>query len=152
MRTTIKFAIALAMGLLIPMVGVQAENTQPMFNYCWANGIIYALVTPTNAKANTGLSNDIYYFRNLAGQRPVADAGPGDADYHNGHFQTVLVEFTPEGIKALDPNSDGICEFEMTNSEMVQSYIKKGYLKITGRGDLIDEKLVSPEPYRNEVK
>jgi hypothetical protein len=152
MRSTIKTMLVVTMGLLIPATVALAENTASIFSYCWANGIIYSLVIPENAKMNTDLRTNIYVFHNLTGQRPVAEKGPGETGFYNGHFNTVMVEYTPEGIKALDPNSDGVCEFEVTSGKMVQDYIKQGYLKITGKGANIDANLVSPGPYINAEK
>ncbi|HBZ01406.1 MAG TPA: hypothetical protein DEO84_08830, partial [candidate division Zixibacteria bacterium] len=86
------------------------------------------------------------------GQRPVAEKGPGETGFYNGHFSTVMVDYTPEGIKTLDPNNDGASEFEITSGKMVQDYIKQGYLKITGKGANIDANLVSPGPYMNAEK
>jgi hypothetical protein len=151
-RTTIKTAIALAMGLLVPVTVALAQNTASLFSYCWADGIIYSLIIPSNAQLSTDLRTNIYVFHKLTGQRPVAEKGPGDTNFYNGHFSTVMVDYTPEGIKALDPNADGVCEFEITNGKMVKDYIKSGYLKITGKGANMDANLVSPEPYKNTEK
>jgi hypothetical protein len=152
MKNTIKVALVLAMGLLIPVTVALAENTGSMFSYCWANGIIYSLVIPENAQLSTDLRTNIYIFHNLTGQRPVAEKGPGETGFYNGHFSTVMVDYTPEGIKTLDPNNDGASEFEITSGKMVQNYIKQGYLKITGKGANVDANLVSPGPYINAEK
>lgn len=152
MRTTIKMALTLVMGLLIPATAALAQDASSMLSYCWADGMIYSLVIPSNAQMSTNLRTNIYVFHNLKGQRPVAETGPGDMDFHNGHFATVMVEYTPDGVKVLDPNSDGTSEFEMTSGKMVHDYIKQGYLKITGKGADIDANLVSPGPYMNTQK
>jgi hypothetical protein len=152
MRSSIKVTLALVMGLLIPITGALAENTSSMFSYCWADGMIYSLIIPSNAQISTDLRTNIYIFHNLAGQRPVAEKGPGDTGFYNGHFSTIMVDYTPEGIKVLDPNNDGTCEFEITNGTMVKDYIKRGYLKITGKGANVDANLVSPAPYANPEK
>ncbi len=152
MKTTIKILVTFAMGLLIPLTILLAQNAATLFSYCWANGVIYSLVIPSNAQINTDLRTNIYVFHKLAGQRPVAEKGPGDVDFYDGHFNTIMVDFTPEGIKALDPNSDGNCEFEITSGKMVKEYIKLGYLKITGKGAPLDANLVSPGPYMPPAK
>ena len=144
--------LALAIVLIIPMTAAMAQNSGSMVNYCWANGVIYSLVEPSNAQLSTDLRTNIYVFHKLSGQRPVAEKGPGDVDFYNGHFSTIMVDYTPEGIKTLDPNSDGVCEFEITSGTMVKNYIKLGYLKITGKGANIDGSLVAPGPYMNTDK
>jgi hypothetical protein len=95
------------------------------------------------------MRNELYVFRNLTGQRPVAEKAPGELNYQDGRFETVFLDFTPKGIAALDPNNDGFCEFEITNAQMVDNYLKQGYLKLGGRGSLIDIKLVPPELYKD---
>ncbi len=133
--------------MIVPLSAALPQDATSMLSYCWANGIMYALVIPTNAQMNTDLRTNIYVFRNLKGQRPILEKGPGEVGFYDGYFSTTMIDFTPDGIKKLDPNSDGVAEFEITNGKMVLDFIKQGYLKITGKGADIDAKLVSPLPY-----
>jgi hypothetical protein len=130
-----------------PLLSNANEYSTPQLSYCWANGVIYGILLPSETKTSDGLRNVLYVFKNLNGQRPVAEAGPGEYNFQNGRFSVAFLEFTPKGISALDPNNDGICEFEITNAKMVNSYIDLGYLKLAGRGAQIDCKVVSPELY-----
>jgi hypothetical protein len=140
------------MAILISVSLAAADDDMtPMLSYCWANGVIYGIVVPTNSGASGGMRNTLYVFRKLTGQRPVAEAAPGDHEYQNGRFETVFLDFTPKGIDALDPNHDGMCEFEITNAKMVKNYLDQGYLALGGRGALMDIKLVPPEVYKNRI-
>jgi hypothetical protein len=147
MRTIIKTALVLAIVMLLPLSFALAQDGTSMLSYCWANGIMYALVIPTNEQLSTDLRTNIFVFHNLKGQRPIVEKGPGEVGFYDGYFCTTMVDFTPEGVKKLDPNSDGVAEFEITSSKMVQDFVKQGYLKITGKGADINAKLVSPVPY-----
>lgn len=138
-------------SLMLISAAVAANDMAPMLSYCWANGVIYGIVVPTNAGTSGGMRNMLYVFRNLKGQRPVAEAAPGDINYQNGRFETVFLDFTQKGIDALDPNHDGLCEFEITNAQMIKNYLDQGYLTLGGRGALMDIKLVPPELYKDRI-
>ncbi len=77
MKTYIKMALALAMAMIIPISAAMAQDASSMLSYCWANGIMYALVIPTNTQVNSDLRTNIFVFRNLKGQRPILEKGPG---------------------------------------------------------------------------
>lgn len=130
-----------------PLLCLAGDNITPQLDYCWANGVIYGLLLSPDAKTSDGLRNDLYVFRNLDGQRPVAEAGPGEVNFQKGRYGIVFVDFTPKGISALDPDNDGNCEFEITNYKMVKGYEEMGYIKLAGRGTLVDYKVVAPEFY-----
>jgi len=132
---------------LSPIICLAADNTTPQLDYCWANGVIYGLLIPSDSKPGDGLRNDLYVFHNLVGQRPVAEVGPGDVNFQKGRFQIVFMEFTPKGISVLDPDNDGNCEYEITTYKMVKNYEQMGYIKLEGRGPLADYQVVSPEVY-----
>jgi hypothetical protein len=146
MKTTLSLVMALIFSIS-PLLCFAGDNTTPQLDYCWANGVIYGLLLPSEAKTSNGLRNDLYVFHNLQGQRPVAEAGPGDINFQKGRYQIVFMEFTPKGISVLDPDSDGTCEYEITTLKMVKSYEKMGYIKLEGRGPLVDYQVVSPDVY-----
>jgi hypothetical protein len=146
MKTTLSLITALVV-LSSPLICFAGDNTTPQLDYCWANGVIYGLLIPSDMKPGEGLRNDLYVFRNLKGQRPVAESGPEDVNFQKGRFQIVFMDFTPKGISALDPDSNGVCEYEITTSRMIKSFEGMGYLKLAGRGPLVDYKVVSPEFY-----
>jgi hypothetical protein len=137
--------------LIFSSLSATAGDNAPMLSYCWANGVIYGIVFPTNAGQSGGMRNMLYVFRSLTGQRPVAEAAPGDANYQNGRFQTVFLDFTSKGIDVLDPDHDGMCEFEITNAQMIKNYLDQGYLTLGGRAAPLDIKLVSPDLYKNQI-
>jgi hypothetical protein len=148
-----KIVTAIIAAVLMPVAAAIAANDMvPMLSYCWANGVIYGIVVPTNAGTGGGMRNTLYIFRNLTGQRPVAEAAPGDANYQDGRFQTIFMDFTQKGIDALDPNHDGLCEFEITNAQMIKNYLDQGYLSLGGRGSLMDIKLVPPDLYKDRIR
>lgn len=146
MKTALTLALALFV-LCLPLLGSADDNKTPQLNYCWANGVIYGLLLPSEIKISSGMRNILYVFRNLKGQRPVAEWGPGDLEFQNGRFEIGFMDFTPKGISALDPDNDGNCEFEITTGKMVKDYIQSGYINLAGRGALVDYKVVSPELY-----
>jgi hypothetical protein len=147
MKTAVSLVLAL-FALCMPLLVRADENKAPQLNYCWANGVIYGLLLPSELKVSSGMRNTLYIFRNLKGQRPVAESGPGDLDYQNGRFEIALMDFTPKGISALDPDKDGNCEFEITTGKMVKDYIDQGYVILAGRGVMVDYKVVPPELYQ----
>jgi hypothetical protein len=125
---------------------LQAEQKQSLPDFAWANGIIYsAQVTPIY-QPGEGVRNTLYVFDGLKGQRPVAEAGPGDDNYQDGRWQVVILEFTPMGKNAFDINNDGYSEFEITTWQMAQHYLNEhGYLKVVGQGSIFDAPLVRPK-------
>jgi len=111
-----------------------AQVGPPAPNAFWVDGSMYATVgTPTNLPPH-GPKDGIYVFTNLNGQRPVAEAKPGDRDYNGGRWQVTLLEFTPEGLNVHDANHDGNADFELTSWEAVQQHIGLGHLQIAGQG------------------
>jgi hypothetical protein len=147
---TIQSLILAMVVISSPLLCSAGDNISTQIDYCWANGVIYGLLLPLDAKTSDGLRNDLYVFRNLKGQRPVAEAGPGDVNFQKGRYEIIFMDFTQKGISALDPDSDGNCEFEITTYKMVKNYENMGYIKLGGRGALVDYKIVSPEFYASQ--
>jgi hypothetical protein len=123
------FAVSLTFGqMAIAGVGPPAPDA------FWVDGSLYATVgTPTNLP-NHGPKDGIYVFTNLDGQRPVAEAKPGDHDYNGGRWQVTLLEFTEQGLDVHDANDDGMADFELMSWEMVQEHMGLGHLQVAGQG------------------
>jgi hypothetical protein len=141
---------SIVLGLVVlssPLLCLAGDKVTPQLDYCWANGMIYGLLLPPDAKTSDGLRNNLFVFRNLKGQRPVAEAGPDDMTFQEGRYEIVFLDFTPKGISALDPDNDGNCEYEITTYKMVKSYEDMGYIKFAGRGAMADYKVVAPQLY-----
>jgi hypothetical protein len=147
---TIQSLVLVMVVISLPILCLAGENMTPQLDYFWANGVIYGLLSPLDVKTSTDLRNNLYVFRNLKGQRPVAESGPGDLNFQKGRYEIIFMDFTSKGISALDPDSDGNCEFEITTYKMVKSYEDMGYIKLAGRGALIDYRVVSPEFYTSQ--
>jgi hypothetical protein len=139
-------ASSMVIILLIVASNASAEQKQSLPDFAWANGIIYsAQITPIY-QPGEGTRNTLYVFDGLKGQRPVAEAGPGDDNYHDGRWQVVILEFTPLGKNAFDINNDGYSEFEITSWQMAQHYLNEhGFLKMVGQGSIFDAPLVRPK-------
>jgi hypothetical protein len=122
-------AATLALGPL-----VHAGVGPPAPNAFWVDGSLYATVgTPTDLP-DRGPKDGIYVFTNLNGQRPVAEAKPGDRDYNGGRWQVTLIEFTQQGLDAHDADNDGVADFELQSWEMVQQHMGLGHLAMAGQG------------------
>jgi hypothetical protein len=142
-----KVAIAiLVMGILITSSSVYAEKKQDIPGFAWANGLIYGAQNSSSYIPASGARNTLYVFDGLKGQRPVAEAGPGDPNYQDGRWKVVKLEFTPAGKEAFDINHDGYSEFEITSWAMAQHYMNEhGLLKVVGQGAVFDASLVRPK-------
>jgi hypothetical protein len=135
----------LTITTLITVSLVQAETKTDTPSFAWANGFIYSANYSTNYQPADGPRNTLYVFDGLKGQRPVAEAGPGDPNYQGGRWQVVILEFTPAGKAAFDINNDGYSEFEITSWDMAQHYMNThNYLKVVGQGSKFDATLVRP--------
>jgi hypothetical protein len=123
------FAVSLISGQMA-MAGVGP----PAPDAFWVDGSLYATVgTPANLP-DRGPKDGIYVFTNLDGQRPVAEAKPGDHDYNGGRWQVTLLEFTQQGLDAHDADNDGMADFELQSWEMVQQHLGLGHLQVAGQG------------------
>lgn len=127
--TILALAVTLVFGqMVIAGVGPPAPDA------FWVDGALYATVgTPSNLPDH-GPKDGIYVFTNLNGQRPVAEAKPGDHDYNGGRWQVTLLEFTPQGLAVHDADGDGNADFELTSWEMVQQHMGLGHLVVAGQG------------------
>jgi hypothetical protein len=122
-------AATLAFGPL-----VHAGVGPPAPNSFWVDGSMYATVGTPTSLPNHGPKDGIYVFTNLDGQKPVAEAKPGDHDYNGGRWQVTLLEYTEEGLNHFDADDDGVADFELTSWEMVQDSMGMGYLVVAGQG------------------
>lgn len=139
-------SIAVAVAALLITSVTYGGNKHSTADFAWANGLLYEAEQTSNYAPVEGARNTLCIFQGLKGQRPVAEAGPGDVNYHNGRWQVVILEFTPEGKKAFDINGDGFSEFEITTWDMVQHYMNEhGFLKVVSQGSTIDAPLIRPK-------
>ena len=101
----------------------------------WANGEIYSTVLTTNSFKNPPAHTlDLLFnfdMSGLSGQRPVADAAPGEGQYNGGRWSVQLVAFTDAGKAAHDPDGDGVVNFELTSADMVLHHVELGHIIIT---------------------
>ena len=143
MRQFVSLTIAL-MALLSASI-THAGKKDAIPGFAWAKGMLYEAEQKSNYAPGDGARNTLCIFQGLKGQRPVAEAAPGDVNYHNGRWQIVILEFTPEGKKIFDINGDGYSEFEMTSWDMVQHYLNEhGFLKVVSQGSTLDAPLMRP--------
>jgi hypothetical protein len=141
-----QLASLIAVTVLLGALIAKAEKKQSIPDFAWANGIIYNAQPSANYQPGDGSRNTLYVFDGLKGQRPVAEAGPGDSNYQNGRWQVVILEFTPMGKEIFDINHDGYSEFEITSWQMAQHYLNEhGFLKMVGQGSIFDAMLVRPK-------
>jgi len=99
----------------------------------WADGNVYdTILTPATFKEpNNHRSLDlIYVTMNLDGQRPIAEAAPYEKDYNGGRWNVQAVYFTDQGLSAIDPDNNGIANFELTSDVQLLHYMMLGYLTV----------------------
>lgn len=123
--------------LLVLALGASAawaERAMRVPNAIWVDGQIYDTVaTSTSFRAPPARSTDLIYsfmMSGLAGQRSVAEAGPGDRDYNGGRWTVKMVIFTDAGRAVHDADGDGQVDFELTSEEEVLMQAIMGYIQI----------------------
>jgi len=79
-------SVALALGLLLGVAG-GAFAGQPVKTTIWLDGEMVRTILPPAATPKDG--TDPFYM--VPGTGGVAAVGPGDANYHGGHWQVFLV-------------------------------------------------------------
>ncbi len=125
-------SITLLMGLAAPTAAAKAT---PVFaEVIWAEGDLWGTVlTPSGLGKGPAKSFDALYVfdgSGLAGQRPIAEAAPGDRDYNGGRWQVFPVTFTAAGIAAHDPDGDGLVNFELMSDGQLLAHMGLGHLTI----------------------
>ena len=128
---TIIAGLVVTAGMTLAAV---AGNGPPAPSAIWADGMAYRTVDTGNRLPGHGPMDGLYVFNNLEGQRPVAEAKPGDHDYNGGRWQVYVLEFTEEGLAVHDPDEDGVANFELTGWDAVQTHIGLGHLEMSGMG------------------
>jgi hypothetical protein len=111
-----------------------AQVGPPIPDALWADGQLYRTVATPTALPDRGPKDGIFAFTNLAGQRSVAEAKPGDRDFNGGRWQVVLLAFTDEGLAVHDADGDGMADFELDDWEEVLTHIHLGHLEVIGYG------------------
>lgn len=100
----------------------------------WANNNLYdTVLTDTSFHLPPTQSTDVLFnfmMSGLSGQRSVSVAGPGDSDFNGGRWAIKIVVFTDTGKIALDPDNDGVVNYELTDANAVYQYQSLGYLEI----------------------
>jgi hypothetical protein len=112
LRHLITFTVLAAALIFVPASHAETKHVIP--DYIWANKTLYNINMSPNEKLFTGARDTFMVFEGLMWQKPVAEAGHKDKNYHNGHWQVVFCEYTTEGKAAFDVNNDGISEYEIT--------------------------------------
>ena len=131
-----KFATTFALSALLGAVSTTAlaDRAVKVENIIWAGDNIYGTVLTDTSfrKTRPGNTDMLYNFdmSGLSGQRPVAEAAPGDKDYNGGRWAVKIVTFTPQGIAAHDPDGDGMVNFELTNDDAVRHHEELGHITI----------------------
>ena len=144
MRRLITFTVLAA--ALLCVSASHAEKQQVVPGFAWANGILYGTKASSKYEPAAGARDTLLVFKGLKGQRAVAETGPGDINYHDGRWQVVFLEYTPEGKAAFDVNNDGFSEFEITSWDMAQHYLNEhNYFKIVEQGPTFDSPLMRPK-------
>lgn len=94
-------SVALALALLLGLAGA-ATAGQPVKTMIWLNGEQVRTILPPAASPKEG--TDPFYV--VPGTGGVAAVGPGDADYHGGHWQVFLVSWNvpmyPGGLTSAE--------------------------------------------------
>ena len=111
-----------------------ADRAVKVENIIWAEGNIYGTVlTDTSFKNKRPGNTDVLYnfdMSGLMGQRPVAEAAPGDTDYNGGRWSVKIVTFTAQGMAAHDPDGDGTVNFELMDADKVLEHEVLGHFTI----------------------
>lgn len=122
----------------LTIVTVTAGRATPAENAIWANDQVYGTVaTDTSFQSPPAHSTDVIFSfdgSGLSGQRSVAEAAPGDRDYNGGRWHVYAVTFTEAGMMLHDADSDGVVDFELTNSEDVLAAAEMGLVTIADTG------------------
>ena len=131
-KTVTTFALSALIGALSSTAF--ADRAVKVENIIWAEDNIYGTVlTDTSfTKTRPGNTDVLYNFdmSGLTGQRPVAEAAPGDPDYNGGRWSVKFVTFTTQGIAAHDPDGDGAVNFELMNADRVLEHEGLGHFTI----------------------
>ena len=140
MKTLKTFGTACLVGTaLAALMGTMssaafADRAVKVENIIWADGNIYGTVLTDTSfkKTRPGNTDALYNFdmSGLMGQRPVAEAAPGNTNYNGGRWAVKIVTFTPQGIAAHDPDGDGMVNFELDNANDVVAHEALGHFTI----------------------
>lgn len=131
-----KTATTVALSVIMGAVSFTAfaDRAVKVESIIWAEGNIYGTVLTDTSFRNTRPGNtDVLYnfdMSGLVGQRPVAEAAPGDTDYNGGRWSVRIVTFTAQGMVAHDPDGDGMVNFELDNADDVVAHEALGHLTI----------------------
>jgi len=131
-----KTATTVALSVIMGAVSSTAfaDRAVKVESIIWAEGNIYGTVLTDTSFSNTRPGNtDVLYnfdMSGLVGQRPVAEAAPGDTDYNGGRWSVKIVTFTAQGMAAHDPDGDGMVNFELDNADDVVAHEALGHLTI----------------------
>ena len=112
-------SVALALGLLLGLTGA-AFAGQPVKTTIWLNGEEVRTILPPAASPQDG--TDPFYM--VPGTGGVAAVGPGDADYHGGHWQVYVVSWNVPDQRLL------------TSDEAIAQAEEDGDITITRASDL----------------
>lgn len=131
---TLRITTTLACAALF-LLGVSLANAGPaarVADAIWANDELFGtIVTDTTFMSPPLHSTDVIYsfmMSGLAGQRSVADAGPGDADFNGGRWNVHVATFTAQGVYVFDQDDDGYVDEELTNADQVKEAADMGYI------------------------
>ncbi len=128
LTTTLAFATILLLGVTLANAGPAARVADAI----WANDELFAtIITDTTFMSPPLHSTDVIYsfmMSGLAGQRSVADAGPGDPDFNGGRWSVHIATFTAQGVLVFDQDDDGYVDEELTNSDQVHEAADLGYI------------------------
>lgn len=116
-------------GLLLAAFLIMASMASagvgpPAPNAIWADGTLYRTVATPSILPAFGPKDGLYVFPDLAGQRSVSEAKPGDQDYNGGRWQVYVIAVVDAG--AID--------HELTSWEEVNMYINSGALEVAQLG------------------
>lgn len=140
MAIPLKYFVFLLPILTAGIVAVSIAGVgPPALDAIWADDVLYATVATPTELPDKGPKDGLYVFdvenfEGPEGQRPVAEAKPGDKDYNGGRWQVTVLKFTEEGISVHDSDGDGIVDFELTNWEQVEEHIGFGHFEVVGEG------------------
>jgi hypothetical protein len=134
-RKSLAVSLAGATLVLLAATLAAAAPATRVADAIWANDELFdTVVTDTSFMSPPLHSTDVIYsfmMSGLAGQRSVAEAAPGDADYNGGRWNVHIVTFTPAGIAIHDADGDGYVDFELTNEQQVHDSADLGHILIS---------------------
>ena len=131
-----KTATTLALSVLLGTVSfaASADRAVKVESIIWANGAIYGtILTNTSFKNPPAKSTDVLYnfdMSGLTGQRPVAEAAPGEKDYNGGRWTVKFPVFTDLGKSVHDPDGDGAVNFELMSDNAIAAHESMGHFII----------------------